>query len=172
MYLLIFFRAASLALGQSYDCPSASKVTLKDMGKTNLYQNTQKPQQSMNCMHSSWDIIYCMDTVGLVLVFLSTVELKSGLYSFVFSLVIPWHGCGIVFCFFKGQTRAYLYYVVNISSADDLVARLPAWYPVMQSSFCKWFENWAPLDKILGTKSSKWITDTWLKDRARGLQSQ
>ena len=31
--LHIFFRVTSLALGQSYDCPSASEVTLKDMGK-------------------------------------------------------------------------------------------------------------------------------------------
>ena len=32
-YLPIFFRAVSLALGQSCDCPSASEATLKDMGK-------------------------------------------------------------------------------------------------------------------------------------------
>ena len=31
-YLSIFFRVSSLALGQSYDCPSASEATLKDMG--------------------------------------------------------------------------------------------------------------------------------------------
>ena len=31
--LPIFFRVTSLVLGQSYDCPSASEVTLKDMGK-------------------------------------------------------------------------------------------------------------------------------------------
>ena len=36
----IFFRVASLALGQSCDCPSASKVTLKDMDKIHQYQNT------------------------------------------------------------------------------------------------------------------------------------
>ena len=29
--LSIFFRVASLALGQSYDCPSASEATLKNM---------------------------------------------------------------------------------------------------------------------------------------------
>ena len=29
----IFFRVASLALGQSYDCPSASEATLKSIGK-------------------------------------------------------------------------------------------------------------------------------------------
>ena len=33
MYLPIFFRVASLALGQSYDCPSVSAATLRDMGK-------------------------------------------------------------------------------------------------------------------------------------------
>ena len=32
--LPISFRIASLALGQSCDCPSASEVTMKDMGKT------------------------------------------------------------------------------------------------------------------------------------------
>ena len=38
--LPIFFRVTSLALGQSYDCPSASEVTLKYMGKITLYQTT------------------------------------------------------------------------------------------------------------------------------------
>ena len=33
---------ASLALGQSGDCPSASEATLKDMGKINPYQITTK----------------------------------------------------------------------------------------------------------------------------------
>ena len=36
------FRVASLVLGQSYDCPSASEATLKDMGKINWYQTTSK----------------------------------------------------------------------------------------------------------------------------------
>ena len=31
--LPIFFRVTSLALGQSYDCPSASEATLKNNGK-------------------------------------------------------------------------------------------------------------------------------------------
>ena len=38
----IFFRLASLALGQSYDCSSASEVTLKDMGKISWYPTTTK----------------------------------------------------------------------------------------------------------------------------------
>ena len=36
----ISFMVTSLALGQLYDCPSASEVTMKDMGKqiTQLYK--------------------------------------------------------------------------------------------------------------------------------------
>ena len=34
IYLPIFFKVASLALGQSHDCPSASVATLKEMAKT------------------------------------------------------------------------------------------------------------------------------------------
>ena len=41
MSLPISFRVASLALGQSYDCPSASEVTLKDM-KIDWQQTTPK----------------------------------------------------------------------------------------------------------------------------------
>ena len=39
--LAIFFRVASLALGQSHDGPSASEATLKNMGKY-LYYNYEK----------------------------------------------------------------------------------------------------------------------------------
>ena len=42
--LPIAFRVTSLALGQSYDCPSASEVTLMDLEKST---NT-KPQQNRN----------------------------------------------------------------------------------------------------------------------------
>ena len=45
----ISFRVSSLALGQSYDCPSASETTLKDMGKwaTWIYNKLIiKPQQN------------------------------------------------------------------------------------------------------------------------------
>ena len=37
--LPISFRITSLALGQLYDCPSASEVILKDMGKIDLHIN-------------------------------------------------------------------------------------------------------------------------------------
>ena len=53
MYLPISFRVTSLALGQSYDCPSGSKVTLKDMGKS----DSIKTQQSINHVDNSWDVL-------------------------------------------------------------------------------------------------------------------
>ena len=37
---MMAFRVTSLALGQSYDCPSASEVTLKNMGKHNVNHAT------------------------------------------------------------------------------------------------------------------------------------
>ena len=55
MILPISFRVTSRALGQSYDCPSASEVTLKDMGKHIMW------------MHKSWyDNICDMAFVGPV----------------------------------------------------------------------------------------------------------
>ena len=48
--LPIFFRVASLALGQSYDCPSASEVTLRDMRKINPYQTITK--QGIPCVYT------------------------------------------------------------------------------------------------------------------------
>ena len=49
----IYFRISSQALGQSYDCPSASEVILKYMGKINQYQIKTK-----YCVHISWDVLY------------------------------------------------------------------------------------------------------------------
>ena len=40
--LPISFRIISMALGQSYDCPSAIDITLKDMGKTELHEAITK----------------------------------------------------------------------------------------------------------------------------------
>ena len=40
--LPLSFRAVSLALGQSYDCPSANEAILKDMGKISQYLSTTK----------------------------------------------------------------------------------------------------------------------------------
>ena len=43
LWLYIYvFRVASLALGQSYDCPSASEVTLKDLDKIDWHLTTTK----------------------------------------------------------------------------------------------------------------------------------
>ena len=57
MHISISFRVASLALGQSWDCPSASeatlkgmpvKVTLNDMVKIHLYHTTTKRNKVRN----------------------------------------------------------------------------------------------------------------------------
>ena len=42
MFSRVFFMVTSLALGQSYDCPSAGEVTMKNMGKFDGYWNTTK----------------------------------------------------------------------------------------------------------------------------------
>ena len=46
----VVFRVASLAMGQSYDCPSTSGVTLKDMGKIHSPSHI-KIKWSTNCVH-------------------------------------------------------------------------------------------------------------------------
>ena len=43
-HLPISFRVASQALGQSYDCPSASEITLNDMGLHEAAPNHNKEQ--------------------------------------------------------------------------------------------------------------------------------
>ena len=50
-YLPISFRVTSLALGQWYDCPSASEVTLMYMGKINQYQTTIKHTKDELCAY-------------------------------------------------------------------------------------------------------------------------
>ena len=52
--LPIFFSVASLALGQWYDCPSASEVTLKGMGKITWYLT----HHSMQPCAYFWGILY------------------------------------------------------------------------------------------------------------------
>ena len=60
IYLPIFFRVASLALGQSYDCPSASEGTLKDMGKT-IWTKPQQHTTAHNKMLTIYIILtYCI----------------------------------------------------------------------------------------------------------------
>ena len=54
IYLYIFYMVTSLALGQSYDCPSASEVTLKDMGKIDIPDHN-KIQQSTSHVHMASD---------------------------------------------------------------------------------------------------------------------
>ena len=61
-------------MGQSYDCPSASEVTLKDMGKVDRYQSHNKIQHSsmnrasMQCiLLKRKDILVdCCDITGVI----------------------------------------------------------------------------------------------------------
>ena len=41
IYLPIFVKVSSLALGHSYDCPSAKEATLKDMGTIEWHSKQQ-----------------------------------------------------------------------------------------------------------------------------------
>ena len=70
--LSIFFRVTSLALGQSYDCPSASEVILKNMGKSSfdcpqcwwsnpkiwVYVFHESLEKYPNHVHILWDILW------------------------------------------------------------------------------------------------------------------
>ena len=49
MNLFIYFKVASLILGHSCDCPSTSKVTLKDMDKFDHYPNTKNATNFKPC---------------------------------------------------------------------------------------------------------------------------
>ena len=62
IYLPKSFRVASLALGQSYDCPSATEVTLKD---TWIKSTITKPQQDtphLNKVHG-FETFYVYQTI-------------------------------------------------------------------------------------------------------------
>ena len=50
MFSRVFFMVTSLALGQSYDCPSAGEVTMKNMGKFDGYWSTTK-HNKMRIIH-------------------------------------------------------------------------------------------------------------------------
>ena len=80
VYLLISFRVTSLALGQSYDCPSASEVTLKDMDTINLYQTTTKQKPCAYCLaFRAWRIpkFYLRDFQNYACLWSAFVEYKK-----------------------------------------------------------------------------------------------
>ena len=58
----ISIRLTSLALWQSYDCPSASKATLMNMDKYFMWINYERlynhNKATKNRVHISWDILY------------------------------------------------------------------------------------------------------------------
>ena len=57
LYLPISFKITTLALGQSYDCPSASEVTLKDLVNIGWYLITTKAWQNTDGKHNSQDVL-------------------------------------------------------------------------------------------------------------------
>ena len=58
IYSLKSFRITSLALGQSYDCPSASEVILKDMGKNHPLPNYNKTHKNMSCVYTFQNVLH------------------------------------------------------------------------------------------------------------------
>ena len=54
----ILFRDASLAVGQLYDCPSASEATLKNVGKIDVYQTTIMRHLSIHLMSKLWCVLW------------------------------------------------------------------------------------------------------------------
>ena len=75
-FIYISFRVTSLALGQSHDCPSASEVTLKDIGKTGHYHITTKCKQSMNHAQNFWDVSHRVHLNILLIVINETKTMK------------------------------------------------------------------------------------------------
>ena len=72
LYLPIFFRVASLALGQSYDCPSASEVTLNDMIKIDHQLLITKLSNAdticIICgMYYMWALLICLYSIMTLL---------------------------------------------------------------------------------------------------------
>ena len=60
LYFIHIHHDCFTALGQSYDCPSASEATMKNMGKTYLYLTTTK---CSNCMHIDKLTVYYMHCI-------------------------------------------------------------------------------------------------------------
>ena len=94
MHLPIFFRFASLALGQSYDCPSASEVTQKDMSKFLYY------------IVSYFFIAYCV--ISYFIIYLPRLQdrWRCVVYIGMFSFCLCWDnarggGCNIIILWYK-----------------------------------------------------------------------
>ena len=56
-YFLIFFRVVSLAVGQSYDCPTASEATQVKL-------IVAKSQQNRKSMHNLWNVSHIARFIG------------------------------------------------------------------------------------------------------------
>ena len=78
--IFLFSRVASLALGQSYDCPSANEATLKDMGKNDW--NLTKTKHSKAWTTCIFIRMYC--TTCIINMYVSCCQSKFHSWTFFF----------------------------------------------------------------------------------------
>ena len=165
MPLLISFRVASLALGQSYDCPSASEVTLKDMSKIRHYLTQQLNSTNgknmcvflgMYCTLLEWFLncvvvlhILCISTCMLHVEFSIEVLNSSGI------CVMPpyWYGASVSsvpsrknFIHEWMMSQRYLYitptrfYLVVVDTIENL--NLTWYFLSLTSKLCCYVYTW------------------------------
>ena len=100
VYLPISSRVTSLALGQSYDCPSATDVTLKDMVEVNQHQTPQQNTNRTCIIHGTYSTWLLCQTWALwcgVTYLVIAPELKHIVTCPVMhQICIPLTHCGLV----------------------------------------------------------------------------
>ena len=84
-YIPIFIIVTLLTLGQSYECPSSSEVTQKDMEIGH-----SKTQQSVTCVCNSWDV-YCMDAIRELSNNINLICCKSWYIRFLCISLLSWY---------------------------------------------------------------------------------
>ena len=119
--LPISFRVASPALRQSYDCPNAGEVILKDMGKIIHYLT-----MTIYCkIHNSWDVLY------RVVIKLENLMYLDYKYSDIFRLPVAelvlfsdWaelYFCSLWICIFAQQIMGSFHYLFLSCNCNSLV---------------------------------------------------
>ena len=96
----ISFRVSSLALGQSHDCPSASEVTLKDMGHITQHQATTI-HKNANCVHILRAILYISlhNATSINWLHLGSHQRNCALlFSISTTIKIIWRGISLLSC--------------------------------------------------------------------------
>ena len=124
-HLPIPFRVTSLTLGQSYDCPSVSEVTLKDMGKTDKYQTTTKHKLCawfFGC--NECDELFLRKGKNQWLTHWSYCSLPlSHRNIFAFSSIYQSEMAGVVGNSSYWKTRIHSSWEVNVMAADALATQ-------------------------------------------------